>query len=470
MRSRLYRSFGVIILVSAGFCGYSADRTAIGPRTALDRYVHAPDTNYSFRVASTIKGDGYTTYMIDMISQAWLTTNEVDRPRWQHWLTLLKPDKVTSSTALLFIGGGSHRTNPPSGPEANISQVAAETGTVVAQLSNVPNQPTLFAGETKGRTEDSLIAYTWDKFLRTGDEKWPARLPMTKAAVRALDTITAFCASEAGGKIKVDKFFVAGGSKRGWTTWTTAAVDNRVIGIAPIVIDMLNVEPSFHHHFEVYGFYAPAVGDYTRMGIMDWDGTPEYRALMKIEEPYEYRERLTLPKFMINSCGDQFFVPDSAQFYFKDLQGVKYLRYVPNSDHSLKNSDAWMTVMACYSAVLKGTKLPQFSWTLEDDGSIRVKAQDKPKAVKLWQATNPDARDFRLQTIGPKWTGSDLAEEAGGVYVARVEKPEKGWTAFMAELTYDSTPAPFKFTTQVRVIPDVKPFTYKKPQRPTSNQ
>src|SRR5829696_4358896 len=223
---------------------YSVDRTAIGDRTALDRYVQAKDTNYSFRLAKTIKGEGYTTYMIDLISQSWLTTNEVDRPLWQHWLTIVKPDKVISSTGLLFIGGGSHRTNPPSKAEENFVLVATETGTVVAELRNVPNQPTVFAGETKGRTEDSLIAYTWDKFLRTGDEKWPARLPMTKAAVRALDTITAFCASDEGGKVKVDKFFVAGGSKRGWTTWTTAAVGNRVIGIAPIVIDMLNVEPS----------------------------------------------------------------------------------------------------------------------------------------------------------------------------------------------------------------------------------
>ena len=104
----------------------------------------------------------------------------------------MKPDKVSSSIGLLFINGGSHRTNPPSKAEDNIVLVAKSTETVVASLGNVPNQPTLFAGETKGRTEDSLIAYTWDKFLRTGDEKWPARLPMTKAAVRALDTMTAF--------------------------------------------------------------------------------------------------------------------------------------------------------------------------------------------------------------------------------------------------------------------------------------
>jgi PhoPQ-activated pathogenicity-related protein len=464
LHSILRHSFlAVGMLLLAPSLSQAADRTAVGGRTALDRYVKAPDTNYSFRLVSTIKGDGYTTYMIDMISQAWLTTNEVNRPLWQHWLTLVKPDKVTSSTGLLFIGGGSHRTNPPSKAEANLIQVARETGTVVAGLGNVPNQPTVFAGETKGRTEDSLIAYTWDKFLRTGDERWPARLPMTKAAVRALDTITAFCASEEGDRVTVDKFFVAGGSKRGWTTWTTAAVDNRVIGIAPIVIDLLNIQPSFHHHFEVYGFYAPAVGDYTRARIMDWDGTPEYRALMKIEEPYEYRARMTLPKFIINATGDQFFVPDSAQFYFQDLPGTKYLRYVPNADHSLKGSDAWTTLLACYAAVVKGSKLPELSWTLESDGAIRVQTKDKPSSVKLWQATNPNARDFRVDSIGEAWKATDLADHGGGVYVAKVETPAKGWTAFFAELTFDNgTSAPYKFTTQVRVVPDVKPFKYQR--------
>ena len=468
MTSIHLRTLGLALLLAAlSLSAAPADRTAVGERTALDRYVQAPDTNYSFRVASTVKGDGYTTYQIDMISQAWLTTNEVNRPLWQHWLTLVKPDKVVSPTSLLYISGGSHRTEPPTKVEASIVTIATKTGTVAAQLSNVPNQPLMFAGEIFGRTEDALIAYTWDKFLRTGDAKWPARLPMTKAAVRALDTITAFCASAEGGGVKVDRFFVAGGSKRGWTTWTTAAVDNRVVGIAPIVIDMLNIQPSFHHHFEVYGFYAPAVGDYTRAKIMDWDGSPEYRALMKIEEPYEYRARLTLPKFLINASGDQFFVPDSAQFYFKDLPGVKYLRYVPNADHSLRGTDAWTTLLACYSSVVNATPTPQFSWTLEADGSIRVKSQDRPTAVKLWQATNPNARDFRLETLGPAWKDTDLSDTGGGVYLAKVEKPDKGWTAFFAELTYENgTATPFKFTTQVRVLPETKPYRYQQPTPP----
>jgi PhoPQ-activated pathogenicity-related protein len=405
-----------------------------------------------------------------MTSQAWLTTNEVDRPIWKHWLVIVKPDTVTSSKSLLFISGGSNNRPPPKAADGNFIGIARETKTVTAELRMVPNQPLTFVGDGKPRTEDSLIAYTWDKFLRTSDDKWPARLPMTKAAVRAMDTITTFCGSPQGGNVKIDGFFVAGGSKRGWTTWTTAAVDKRVIGIAPCVIDLLNLEPSFEHHYAAYGFWAPAVGDYAAMKIMDRRGTPQFRALMEIEEPYEYRDRLTMPKFIINSGGDQFFLPDSSQFYFDNLPGTKYLRYVPNTDHSLRNSDAYQTLLACYHAVLTDAPLPKFSWTLEKDGAIRVKTTTKPTEVKLWQATNPNARDFRLDIIGPAWQSATLTSETDGAYLARVETPSKGWTAFFAELTFPTrSPVPFKFTTQVRVVPDVLPYKDKVPTQAAGN-
>src|ERR1041385_7125849 len=164
-------------------------------RTALDEYVAAPGTNYSFRVVQRVPGKGQTTFIVDMTSQAWLTTNEVDRPLWQHWMTIVKPDEVISTKSLLLIGGGGNGGNPPNGADGNLIQIALATKSVVSELKMVPNQPLVFAGETQGRKEDSLIAYTWDKFLRTGDAKWLARLPMTKAAVRAMDTITAFCAT-----------------------------------------------------------------------------------------------------------------------------------------------------------------------------------------------------------------------------------------------------------------------------------
>jgi len=439
-----------------------------GEKTALDEYVAAPDTNYSFRLVDTIRGSGQTTFILEMTSQAWLTTNEVDRPVWKHWVNIVRPETVESSKALLIISGGANDGKPPRAVDANLAQMATSTKSVVAELKMVPNQPLVFAGETKGRKEDSLIAYTWDKFLRTGDPKWPARLPMTKAAVRAMDTLTSFCGSAEGGGVKVDSFVVAGGSKRGWTTWTTAAVDKRVIAIVPIVIDVLNIEPSLMHHYAAYGFWAPAIGDYVEFHIMDWSGTPEYKKLMKIEEPYEYRDRFTMPKFMVNASGDQFFLPDSAQFYFDDLPGVKYLRYVPNADHSLKGSDAYQSLSTIYMAIVKNFPLPQFSWTLEKDGAIRVTTKDTPSSVMLWQATNPDARDFRLDTLGPKWENSMISPEKRGVYVGKVPTPAKGWTAFFVELSFPSskeTPD-YKFTTQVRVVPDVLPYKFVPKGRP----
>src|SRR5262249_29433953 len=156
---------------------------------------------------------------------------------------------------------------------------------------------------------------------------WPARLPMTKSAVRAMDAITAFAASAAGGGARVSRFVVSGASKRGWTTWTTAAVDKRVTAIVPAVIDLLNVEPSFIHHWQAYGAWSDAVHDYVEQGLMDWLGSRQFHALMHIEDPYEYRARLTMPKLLVNASGDQFFLPDSSQFYFSDLKGENHLRY-----------------------------------------------------------------------------------------------------------------------------------------------
>jgi len=289
---------------------------------------------------------------------------------------------------------------------------------------------------------------------------------MTKAAVRAMDTITAVLASPEGGGVQVNRFVVSGGSKRGWTTWTTAAVDKRVVAILPASIDLLNMEPSFEHHYRVYGFWAPAVKDYVESGVMDWAGTPEYRKLLEIEEPYSYRDRLELPKFMVYAAGDQFFLPDSSRFYFDDLKGEKYLRYVPNADHGLRGTNARESMLAYYEAFLKSTPRPRFSWRFEPDGDIRVTSQDRPSAVKLWQATNPEHRDFRLETLGPAYWSTGLEDQGGGVYVGHVAPPDKGWTAYFVELTYPSGGQyPFQFTTAVRVSPDTEPFPAYRPKR-----
>ena len=177
--------------------------------------------------------------------------------------------------------------------------------------------------------------------------------------------------------------------------------------IIPLVIDALNSEQITRHHFEAYGFFSPALKDYVHHGLFPYRvGTPEYRQVLAIEDPYSYRhrERLRIPKFLINAAGDQFFLPDGSQFYFADMPQEKHLRYVPNAKHNLKGSDALESLQAFYQAVLDGHPRPKYAWKKQPDGSLVVTVEETPREVNLWQASNPAARDFRLDVIGKTWT------------------------------------------------------------------
>src|SRR6516225_2439044 len=453
--------------LSAVFCSLmtavfaSAASAEDREQTALDRYVAAPDPSYRYEPVSTKAGDAYTANVLEITSQQWRTADEVDRPIWKHWLTIARPEHVTTDTGLLVISGGSNEKPPPK-INALLTQLALATNSVISEVRMVPNEPLVFAGDGRKLTEDAITAFAGEKFLTTGDEPWRFRLPMTKSVVRAMDTITSFCASPDGGGIPVNKFVVGGASKRGWTAWTVAAVDNRVVAIIPAVIDLLNLEPSFEHHYRAYGFWAPAIAEFECTGIMRWAHTPQFKELLHIEDPYSYRDRLTMPKFIVNSAGDQYFLPDSSQFYFDNLRGEKYLRYVPNTDHSLKGSyqDAAESALAFYQSILTSTPRPRLAWNFfDDDGSIRVQTETRPTVVKLWQAHNRNVRDFRLEAIGRAYTSSILADQGGGLYVGKVPDSQLGWTAYFIELTFPGAgPYPYKFTTGIRVAPDRLPF------------
>ena len=461
---RLFALLAIGILLLLQISVSSAE--VLAQETALDRYIAKPDPTYSWKVVSSIPGDGYKGFVIELTSQTWRSAAEVDRPVWKHWLTVAKPDKVTGKKGLLVIGGGSNRNPAPTSVSERTSRIAVETGSVVAELFMVPNQPLFFAdSKEKGRSEDDLVAYSRVKQIQTGDDTWLVRLAMVKSAVRAMDAVQEFIASEEGGRLSIDEFVVSGGSKRGWTTWLTAVVDKRVVAIIPTVIDALNSQAITRHHYEAYGFFSPALNDYIRHKLFpDKIGTPEYKHILDIEDAYNYRDRdrLKIPKFMINSAGDQFFLPDNSQFYFPELKGEKYLRYVPNTKHNLQGSDARESLQAFYDAILNNRPRPKFSWKKEKDGSLVVTIEDKPLEVNLWQATNPKARDFRLDTIDKAYTSTPVKESKPGVYAARVEKPATGFTAFFVELVYPSGGRyPFKFTTEVSVVPDVLPFKFE---------
>lgn len=449
----------LILLSLLGTTAFHAPVHAKAPptaaHTALDDYIQKPDSSYGWKVEKTTPGNPSTTYIIHLTSQTWRDKSEVDRPLWEHWLVVVKPAQLKTDKAFLAISGGSNDRSPPKGASMAVSQIAEATGSIVAELRTIPNQPLTFYNDGQPRKEDDIIGYGWSKFLETGDPLWLPRLPMVKSAIRAMDCLQEWSEKES---TKINKFVVAGASKRGWTTWLVGATDPRVEAIVPIVIDVVNAQPSIRHHAAVYGFWAKAIGNYYQHKILQRYDHPRLAELYHIEDPYYYIDRLTMPKYIINASGDQFFVPDSSQFYYDDLKGEKHIRYVPNADHSVDGDiGAVLSMVAFYQMIIAGKPRPNIDWTFEDNGDIRVHSDTPPQKVLLWQATNPNARDFRVATIGKTYTSTELKAEPDGSWLAHVTKPEKGWKAAFVEVSFDTGSFPFVVSTAVRVLPDVLP-------------
>ncbi|MYD44303.1 MAG: PhoPQ-activated pathogenicity [Gammaproteobacteria bacterium] len=445
---------------------------AIEPN-AIDRYVDKRDRAFEWQTVQIIKRVGYDVIAIDMTSQRWLNEDIVDRPLWQHRLILTIPERINpSGTAFLYISSGSNNEEPRTSSNDLVTQIALGANMVVAELRQVPNQPLVFQGDGQPRYEDDLIAYTWVQYLETGEPLWLARNPMIKSAVRAMDVISAFMKRHLDGQYPIKDFVVGGGSKRGWTTWMTGAMDERVVGIVPIVIDVLNVERSMQHHFDAYGFWAPSIGDYVRHGITQRMGSAELKRLYNLTDPMAYVHRLAMPKFVVNATGDQFFLPDSSQFYWNALPGGKWLRYVPNADHGLGNSDAGESIAAFLFALTHDVELPTLTWTYPNDHQIDMTFSSKPIGVEVWQATNLETRDFRLETFGAGYaaTAYDLAEiQPNEPTRFSVATPNKGWTAWFVSASFEIGFArPLTLTSEVRVTPNSLPFAGKDRTLPLS--
>ena len=438
-------------------------------RTLLDDYVDRPDDSHTWQIVATKEVEGTRLVVVDMVSQHWLTAAEVDRTEWRHWLRLSIPGTLTNDVAFLFLAGGSTTGPMPENSDPNMVAIANATGSVVAQLGAVPNQPLAFDGDGVPRWEDDLVGYNWARSFAGDGPKRLVLDAMTKSAVRAMDTVTAIMARPEWGKRRIERFVVSGISKRGWTSWLTAAVDDRVVGIAPIVFDVLNMEASIRNHFAAYGHFSQAIADFTLHGILPRLGEPSVNALLQVADPYQYRHRVTVPKLILNAVGDAFFLPDSSQFYWDELRGENYLRYVPNANHSMYGTDVFDSVAAFHWLMVTDRRPPRFSWTRRADGTLQVLPLDQPQSVRLWQATNPEARDFRLAILGPAFVSTPIEPDDHGLYTARVPPPERGWTAWFLELTYDvGAPKPLKLTTEVVVVPDVLPFADKPLHLPTS--
>jgi len=404
---------------------------------ALGDYVSRPDPAFAWKITQQSERAQGRVCQIELTSQKWQGIE------WKHALHLHEPKELKYPRhVLLLITGGSNDRAPGEDSVKLGLQLAQLAGARVAVLHQVPNQPLL-----GGRKEDDLISETWLRYLATGDATWPLLFPMTKSAVRAMDAVEAIVKRE--GSSSLDGFVVTGGSKRGWTSWLTAAADKRVAAVAPMVIDMLNLRPQMKYQLETWGRFSEQIDDYTRKGLIKTgEETPRETELRRMMDPYTYRSLLALPKLLVHGTNDRYWVVDATQFYWDDLVGPKYLLKLPNAGHGLDGGRllALSTLAVFFRHAAGGTPLPQLQWTHADDGdrwSLAIRSSQKPQAARLWAARS-GTTDFR----DAKWRSEPL-EEKDQAFAGRVDKHQGDHVAFFGELRFELQGLPCSLTTVV---------------------
>ncbi len=409
----------------------------------LNEYLDLKDDSYQWKLLEEADKGGRQSFLIEMTSQTWHGIP------WKHFMYVVQPTKVVNDgNCLLFITGSAIGRQPNSDDRMMADLLAETSGSVVAMLFQVPNQP-LFGDHV----EDSLIGETLLKALESHDSTWPLLFPMTKSAIRAMDTVQALFQREKGKDVKT--FVVTGASKRGWTTWLTAASqDKRVIAIAPIVINTLNMQEQMAYQLESWGDYSESIADYTSRNLVQdhGDEMPEYKKqLWTMIDPYSYRTRLTLPKLLIHGTNDPYWTVDATKFYWNDLEGVKYQLNLPNVGHNLGDQKlkAFQTLAAFTRYACSGRTWPNLEWKQTDDGDhyvVSVVSDIPAKAAKLWTAPS-ETKDFRQS----KWTSKPLEKTPGtqGNYSVSIPKPANGHIAYYVELETRCDEIPCSLTTEV---------------------
>jgi len=421
----------------------AGDGTAVSS-SELPAYVDRPDPSVGWReLASGHIGDAeYAEYLLT--SQTWRGIE------WKHQLFVLRPAnaKPDERHGLLFIHGGRWKPEYETPGKQQLPReallfvrLAEAIGAPVAVLRQVPFAPMF------DRTEDALIAYTFDRYLQTGESDWPLLLPMVKSAKSAMDAIQSIARDR--WDMQLESFTVTGASKRGWTAWLTAATDTRVMAVAPMVIDVLNMGAQMDHQRETWGDLSEQIHDYAALDIPNRLSTPQGSELLAMVDPYRYRERLTQPKLIMLSTNDRYWPLDALKLYWSGLPDPKNVMYVPNQDHGMRDFTrviGGLTAVHRYAAA--GKALPTTHWTFSSPTSstlrIRVDADHPMERVRIWTARSATL-DFR----DAHWTARDCARSGNG-YACSASRGKTGYTAAFAESSFhDKGALPFSTTTTV---------------------
>lgn len=419
----------LLLFASCNKGGETNPSSLVSAENALESYLENGDETFSWELKNTYELGNAKVYVLQLVSQQWREHT------WVHQLNVIVPPELSYDGALLFISGGSAKNGRPEWrPESDpftlfSSLIAAKNKAITAVLWQTPNQPLY-----DNLTEDALISFTLHNFRMDKDYSWPLLFPMVKSAKRAMDAVQEF--SQTSLNMDVGRFVVSGASKRGWTSWLTAAVDTRVEAVAPMVIDVLNMPVNLNYQLEVWKDFSVQIEDYVKLGIVDEIGTGTGAELTQMIDPFSYRSKLTMPKLIIIGTNDEYWPVDAVKHYIDEIPGENYIHYVPNAGHDLDGGEqAIVALSAFFGRTLKKEPYPVLDWNLSyNEEKIRLSVTADPdqlEAASLWSADSED-RDFRDE----KFVKKNLNVRQIAAVETIIAYPANGFRAFYIDLTY----------------------------------
>lgn len=250
---------------------------------------------------------------IEEFSHGVVTSTGFEGEPWRHDLLLLSGG---GPAALLYLSGDL----VPESDLPYLRALRAATARTVIGLFGIPNQP------HQELREDALIAYSFEQHL-LDPARPPLLFPMVQAAATALNVLE----HEFG----IEQVVVSGASKRGWTAYLLGALqDPRVLGLAPMVFDNLNMAAQITGQLELWGDTSARLDDYALRGLMEIVESPEGQQLVRAVDPFSYRQQITVPTLAIVGSNDPFWRPDASKFYENEMPGPFAVHRVPNMPHA----------------------------------------------------------------------------------------------------------------------------------------
>jgi PhoPQ-activated pathogenicity-related protein len=428
--SKIFFLFFIVAMAQTAVVAQVSGQPALSPETALQGYLNNGDKTYHWEVKKTYSIGEVKAYNLMLTSQQW------HEYIWTHQLTILVPAENKYDAALLFISGGSNKKGLPNwnGKDEKLldalGALATKNKSIVALLRQTPNQPLYGA-----LTEDALISYTLHQFKEDGDYSWPLLFPMVKSAVRGMDAVQEFAKQQLSFEVK--RFVVSGASKRGWTTWLTGASDSRVVAIAPMVIDILNMPVNLDYQVKMWKDYSVQIEDYVKLEIPQTATSEKGKAITTMVDPYSYRKKLTMPKMLFMGTNDPYWTVDAIKHYIDSIPGKNFVHYVPNVGHDLGDQKQAMTALSAFfgaTAAKKEYAVCDPTLTYDKKG-ITMKVKTSPDILVdaiLW-STNSTDTDFRDE----KWEGKSLnLKRKTEVITSTQPYPPSGYRAFYLDLKY----------------------------------